>query len=261
MSAALKVHPFLVESGSWAGSRGRDFTGVASSRSSFHTNTVGAIFDKAFATMKKKAEKGVGKIVEEFVASLPPEPAPSAEEATSGTGGGWTEPDGWPNSKRAGRGVPQLSERRWNLRTRKSPERVAAFIRRQELRGSDVRLDLGSLYKPDAFPRGSIDPSKWLWHVVAYSFKYRTHKRPWIEGPRGGFWMAVEVGQFLSVPCVAFDRFDRRALCGGQGQKQLEYWTRPFVGALQCAGGIVPILGWVESEDNPADAPSRRYAA
>ena len=33
--------------------------------------------------MKKKAEKGVGKIVEEFVASLPPEPAPSAEEATS----------------------------------------------------------------------------------------------------------------------------------------------------------------------------------
>ena len=29
---------------------------------------------------------------------------------------------------------------------------------------------------------------------------------------------------------------------------------------LQVAGGVMPILGWVESEDNPADAPSRAHA-
>ena len=45
---------------------------------------------------------------------------------------------------------------------RLSVKLVSAFIRRQELRGSDVRLDVGSLYRPEAFPRGSIDPTKWL---------------------------------------------------------------------------------------------------
>ncbi|CAL1158099.1 unnamed protein product [Cladocopium goreaui] len=44
---------------------------------SFHTNTVAAIFDKAFATMGLKKEKGVQRIVDQFVSSLedPPEPS------------------------------------------------------------------------------------------------------------------------------------------------------------------------------------------
>ena len=31
--------------------------------------------------------------------------------------------------------------------------------------------------------------------------------------------------------------------------------------ALQLAGGVVPVPGWVESDDNPADEPSRREDA
>ena len=57
-----------------------------------------------------------------------------------------------------------------------SEKLVSAFIRRQELRGSHVRLDVESLYRPDAYPRGSIDPSTWLWHVgLAYRFKHAEH--------------------------------------------------------------------------------------
>ena len=49
---------------------------------SFHTNTAAAIFDKAFATMGLKKEKGVQKIVDQFVSSLEAPPEPSlADEA------------------------------------------------------------------------------------------------------------------------------------------------------------------------------------
>eukprot|EP00435_Cladocopium_sp_Y103_P064011 s1365_g25.t1 len=52
---------------------------------SFHTNTVAALFDKAFATAGMKAEKGAEQIVAEFVSSLetPPEPDLPPVEAQS----------------------------------------------------------------------------------------------------------------------------------------------------------------------------------
>ena len=34
------------------------------------------------------------------------------------------------------------------------------FVRRQEFGGSDVRLDIGLLFRPDAFPRTSINPRR-----------------------------------------------------------------------------------------------------
>ena len=41
---------------------------------------------------------------------------------------------------------------------------VSAYVRRQELRWSDVRLDISALYRPDSFPRGSVEPHRWIWH-------------------------------------------------------------------------------------------------
>ena len=42
---------------------------------------------------------------------------------------------------------------------------VHHFLRRTEYRGSDVRLDLGVIFRPDTAPRTSIDPSRWIWNV------------------------------------------------------------------------------------------------
>ena len=52
---------------------------------SFHTNTVAAIFDKAFAGLGMKKEKGPEKIVRSFVESLsiPPEPPAGVKEPLS----------------------------------------------------------------------------------------------------------------------------------------------------------------------------------
>ena len=49
---------------------------------------------------------------------------------------------------------------------------VHHYLRRMEFRGSDVRLDLGIVFRPDAAPRTSIDPSRWIW-TVAHSWPFR----------------------------------------------------------------------------------------
>ena len=36
---------------------------------------------------------------------------------------------------------------------------VSAYVRRQEFRGSDVRLDISALYRHDSFPRGRSSPT------------------------------------------------------------------------------------------------------
>lgn len=48
---------------------------------------------------------------------------------------------------------------------------VNAFMRRQEYRGSDVRLDVGTLY-----PRATVNPHWWLWHEIHhYRFDRAEH--------------------------------------------------------------------------------------
>ena len=51
-----------------------------------------------------------------------------------------------------------------------------AFVPRQEYRGSDVRLDVGTLYRPDAFPRATVNPHRWRWHEAhSYPFQDPEH--------------------------------------------------------------------------------------
>ena len=243
---------------------------------SFHTNTVAAIFDKAFATMGLKKEKGVQRIVDQFVSSLEAPPEPSlADEAPVSEGedmilereddeesliGETTQADLELKAEKF-----QTDEELFEEGKRLSVKLVAAFIRRQELRGSDVRLDVGSLYRPDAFPRGSIDPSKWLWHVgLAYRFKHKEHINILeLRALVGAFEWRLRSAAFSQ--CRALHLTDSVvalsvAVKGRSSSRSLNKILRRFA-ALQCAGGIYPVLGWVESGDNPADEPSRRYAA
>jgi hypothetical protein len=57
-----------------------------------------------------------------------------------------------------------------------SVQMVQAFIRRQEYRGSDVRLDVGTLYRPDAFPRATVNPHRWLWHEAHAYYPFRVEE-------------------------------------------------------------------------------------
>ena len=45
-----------------------------------------------------------------------------------------------------------------------------------EMRGSDIRLDTGDLFRADAYPRSAIDPSKWEWrHCRAFRWRRAEH--------------------------------------------------------------------------------------
>eukprot|EP00438_Fugacium_kawagutii_P003245 Skav220245 [mRNA] locus=scaffold3452:121652:123410:- [translate_table: standard] len=50
------------------------------------------------------------------------------------------------------------------------------------------------------------------------------------------------------------------AVKGQSSSRAINSLLRRFA-ALQIAGGIHPLLAWVESELNPVDEPSRRHAA
>lgn len=243
---------------------------------SFHTNTVAAIFDKAFASMGLKKEKGVQKIVDQFVSSLeaPPEPSLTTDAPVSEGEDMILEREDDEESLMGVLAQAELElkgqtfpteEEIFEAGKRLSVKLVSAFIRRQELRGSDVRLDVGSLYRPEAFPRGSIDPSKWLWHVgLAYRFKHKEHiNLLQLKALVGAFEWRLRSAAFSN--CRALHLTNSvvglsAAVRGRSSSRALNKLLRRLA-ALQCGGGVYPVLGWVESEENPAREPSRRYTA
>ena len=53
---------------------------------------------------------------------------------------------------------------------------IHQYLRRMEFRGSDVRLDLGVAYRPDAIIRTTVDPRQWVWKV-AQSWRWKRAER------------------------------------------------------------------------------------
>ena len=245
---------------------------------SFHTNTVAIIFDAIFSRMRLKKRLGVKRIVSDFVQKegLKRQQAATVwdfpeDDAVSEGGKSEKEDDGvslqgevtlkfWKESSDDLLTEEELKERAKKM----SSKLVAAFVRRQEFRGSDIRLDTGSLYRPDAFPRGSIDVNRWLWHVAeAYEFRIPEHINVLeLKALVRTFEWRARATSFNS--CRALHLTDSQvalatSVKGRSSSRSLNRLLRKFA-ALQVAAGLYPLLGWVESEDNPADEPSRRYA-
>eukprot|EP00438_Fugacium_kawagutii_P010981 Skav206612 [mRNA] locus=scaffold1562:77884:84170:+ [translate_table: standard] len=53
---------------------------------------------------------------------------------------------------------------------------VGHFLRKVEIKGSDIRLDSDVIFKPNSCPRSAIDPSKWTWrHGRAFRWRFSQH--------------------------------------------------------------------------------------
>jgi len=249
---------------------------------SFHTNSVAALFDHCFSSMGLKTRKGPTKIVEEYLAKLREkikeeievagdEAAEDIDEEEAAETEGLEDHE---TQSVIGAEHCELLEREAQNQqllddTVRSDERlsqalVAAYIRRQEYRGSDVRLDLGSLYRPDSFPRGSIQANRWRWHTAtAYRFRITEHincleLRALVQGLE---WRCRKA---CFGDCRALHLTDSQvalavAVKGRSSSRALNRLLKRYA-ALQIGSGVYPLLAWVESEDNPADEPSRRYA-
>ena len=251
---------------------------------SFHVNTVAYLFDAVLSNMQLKQLKGIDEICrahvnrqrgavavkleaededEMPVGYLPEELQPVVLREQSDdeiSRSGIRAMDALEEDVLYIPNIAQMKEHDMMLSTRI----VAAFIRRQEFRGSDVRLDLGSLYRPDSFPRGGISPKRWQWHV-GQSYPFTTNEHINVLELRAlvnALQWRLRSSKFGS--CRALHLVDSQvalavAVKGRSSSRILNKLLKRYA-ALQVAGGVMPILGWVESEDNPADAPSRAYA-
>ena len=140
-------------------------------------------------------------------------------------------------------------------------ELIEIYLRRQECRGSDVRLDTGSLYRPVAWPRMAISSRKWHWQVMK-SVKYTTPEhinvlemRMYLFSIR---WRLRKASRFHQRHLHLMDSQVSLSVAakGRSSSSQLNriLWR---VCALLLASDTYPLLGYVQSKDNPADAPSR----
>ena len=143
-----------------------------------------------------------------------------------------------------------ISEEDMNLSVRM----VQAFVRRQEYRGSDVRLDVGTLFRPDAFPRATVNPHRWQWHVAhAYPFETPEHinilelralihcvewrlRRKNFNGTR---FLHLSDSQITLSVCVK----------GRSSSRKLNRLLRRLA-AMSVAAGLYPVLAWVTSQSS-----------
>ena len=142
---------------------------------------------------------------------------------------------------------------------------VHLFLRRVELRGSDIRLDTGSLFRPDCCPRASVDPLKWEWrhcrafkwkrseHINLLEMKAALHAIQW-RGRRSAYrdfrtMLLIDNQSVLAVIAK-----------GRSSSRKVNLLLRRLA-ALCCALNVYLLVCWVDTADNPADEASRWYDA
>ena len=260
---------------------------------SFHTGAAAGLFDLLLWSMgKKKSLRGIKKIQQAFLEQLAEiecvkEEATEDETTSEGEAEealgeeadfGNSDPDdnasvGSDKTARANRQAEGRADLPWSQTLedveygesdlKLSAALVAQFCRRQEAKGCDVRLDLGTLYRADAFPRTTINPQRWKWAVAhAYPFFGNEHinvleLRALLMAFEWRSRRAVSNDQralHLSDSQVAL----AVAIKGRSSSRRLNFLLRRYA-SLQLAAGLWPILAWVESHLNPADEPSRRF--
>ena len=131
---------------------------------SFHTLTLACILDHALWSLGVKPLLGHVRIIKEERArqrEARGRPEPEWERSSRSTvarevpGGSETEHEVFELEELAKQVKPD--EKAFVEAAERDPrmavQMVSAFIRRQEYRGSDVRLDVGTLYRSDSFPR------------------------------------------------------------------------------------------------------------
>lgn len=130
-------------------------------------------------------------------------------------------------------------------------------------RGTDVHVDTFQFYRPDRLPTGSIDSRQWNWRIVkGWRWRYAHHINK----------LELEaLYQSLRWRSRALRNYDARFLhltdsqvvlgvaAKGRTSSKLLFPTLHRYNMLVLAMHTYPILGWVASEDNPADEPSRWF--
>ena len=140
---------------------------------------------------------------------------------------------------------------------------VESIIRRVDHRGSDVRLDLGVLYRPSAWPRMSIDPGKWVWaQVLSTPWEREEHIN--VLELRAGLlalrWRSRRA-DFAAVRYVHLMDSQVALAVATKGRSSAKVLNMVLVrmAALKVALDAYGVYGYVATEVNPADYGSRAF--
>ena len=140
---------------------------------------------------------------------------------------------------------------------------VESIVRRLDHRGSDVRLDLGVLYRPSAWPRMSIDPAKWVWAQVL-SAPWAKEEHINVLELRAGLlalrWRSRRA-DFCSSRFVHLMDSQVALAVATKGRRSAKVLNRVLVrmAALLVCLDVYGIFGYVATEVNPADYGSRAF--
>ena len=143
-------------------------------------------------------------------------------------------------------------------------EAVMAHIRNADLRGIDVRVEPKSVFKAKLWPRHSMDPSQWRWSIIQ---SYRFFKKQHIN--------ELELRAVLNYLRFRAQRkshhrarlllFTDSQVCigllakGRSSALRLNHLMRRIAPVLVSCNMRIAV-GWVRTDLNPADLPSRQFA-
>ena len=138
-----------------------------------------------------------------------------------------------------------------------------AYLRRVQYRGSDIRMDLGLLFDPEAYPRHPINAQKWQWQTLK--------AWPWRNPEHINVLEARAILQSIRWRARAHRGFHSRYVHLSDSQVCLAIFAKGRSSSFRlnqvlrkaCAvllsSNSYPLMGYVKTDNNPADAASRKY--
>ena len=142
---------------------------------------------------------------------------------------------------------------------------VLELLRRADHKGTDVRLDLGTPFRSKAWPREEVSPKRWHWQEIL-SFRWATLGSHINEYELHALfslvrWLARGAGNVNRRFCVLLDSMVVLSVAakGRSSSKRLNHILRRLNAHL-LACSMFPFFGYVSSQANPADKPSRCFS-
>ena len=145
--------------------------------------------------------------------------------------------------------------------TLEAQQLVQHFCRQAEKSGSDVRLDVGIPFRAKAWPRAGINSSLFHWSVVhGYSWKHSAHINVLeLQAVLNG--LKWRLRKSTNGRCRVLHLIDNQVVCsiiakGRSSSLRLKRGLKKL-NSLVLASGVVLAVGYVATDSNPSDIPSR----
>jgi hypothetical protein len=139
-------------------------------------------------------------------------------------------------------------------------ELCAELFRRASHRGTEVRLGVRLSGTPSIWPLSPIPAALFVWKVVlAFPLDEAHINVQEMRAVLSSFRWRLRRKEELGMRCLHLvdSQVSMLALAKGRSSSSCLTYVLRRINALVLAGGLQPAFGYVRTDDNPADRPSR----